>query len=78
MYVLNLLERTDEIFFIEEDLNENAALCAVGQKAACAVIEGADVADAVAKAEVGAWKPEGFAAENFKTRYEARENEVFI
>jgi len=77
MYVLNLLERADEMFFIEQELNEDAALCAIGQKVACAIIEGADVADAVAKAKVVAWKPGGLAAGNFKTRYEARENEDF-
>ena len=72
-FALNLAARIDEMFLTEQELLWDSEVCAIGQKAASAIIEGAEVA--IAKAKVSAWKLEADAAKSLTIRYEARETD---
>ena len=75
-FALNLAARIDEMFLTEQELLWDSEVCAIGQKAASAIIEGAEVAaTTIAKAKVSAWKLEADAAESLTIRYEARETD---
>ena len=74
-FALNLAARIDEMFLTEQALLWDSEVCAIGQKAASAIIEGAEVAATIAKAKVSAWKLEADAAKSLTIRYEARETD---
>jgi len=74
-FALNLAARIDEMFLTEQELLWDSEVCAIGQKAASAIIEGAEVAATIAKAKVSAWKLEADAAKSLTIRYEARETD---
>ena len=74
-FALNLRARIDEMFLTEMELLWDSEVCAIGQAAASAIIEGAEVAATIAKANVSAWKLEADAAKSLTIRYEARETD---